>query len=54
MIRDHYLWKIRPYYRQVRGLLVLGFVSGIIMNTAVVLPPILLRKYGRDWRVDQG
>jgi len=42
MIRDHYLWKIRPYYRQVWGLLVLGFVSGIIMNTAVVLPPILL------------
>ena len=42
MIRDHYLWKIRPYYRQVRGLLALGFVSGIIMNTAVVLPPILL------------
>lgn len=42
MIRDHYLWKIRPYYRQVRGLLALGFASGIIMNTAVVLPPILL------------
>ena len=41
-MRDHYLWKIRPYYRQVKGLLALGFVSGIIMNTAVVLPPILL------------
>jgi len=42
MIRDHYLWKIRPYYRQARGLLALGFFSGMVMNTAVVLPPILL------------
>jgi len=39
---SHYLWKIRPYYRQVAGLLFLGFVSGIIMNIAVVLPPLLL------------
>ena len=42
MIRDHYLWKIRPYYRQVAGLLITGFVSGIIMNISVVLPAILL------------
>ena len=39
---SHYLWEIRPYYRQVAGLLFLGFVSGIIMNIAVVLPPLLL------------
>jgi ATP-binding cassette, subfamily B, multidrug efflux pump len=39
---SHYLWKIRPYFRQVAGLLFVGFVSGTIMNIAVVLPPILL------------
>ena len=41
-MRDHYLWQIRPYYRQVWGLLVLGVIAGIVMNTSVVLPPILL------------
>ena len=41
-LRTHYLWEIRPYYRRVSGLLFLGFVSGIIMNIAVVLPAILL------------
>jgi ABC-type multidrug transport system fused ATPase/permease subunit len=33
---------MRPYLRQVAGQLVLGSVAGIIMNTAVVLPAILL------------
>src|SRR5712664_3951174 len=37
-----FLREMRPYFRQVRGQLVLGSVSGIIMNTAVVLPAILL------------
>lgn len=37
-----YLWKLRPYYRQVAGELVLGSLGGIIMNTAVILPAILL------------
>lgn len=37
-----YLWKLRPYFRQVAGQLVLGSLAGIIMNTAVVLPAILL------------
>jgi len=37
-----YLWKLRPYFRQVAGALVLGSLAGIIMNTAVVLPAILL------------
>src|SRR2546425_899540 len=37
-----FLWEMRPYFRQVVGQLVLGSVAGIIMNTAVVLPAILL------------
>src|SRR6266403_2617841 len=42
-----FLWGMRPYFRQVAGQLVLGSVTGIIMNTAVVLPPILL-----GWAID--
>ena len=42
-----YLWEMRPYFRQVAGQLVLGSVTGFIMNTAVVLPPILL-----GWAID--
>lgn len=38
----HYLWEMRPYFRQVAGQLTLGSIGGILMNTAVVLPPILL------------
>lgn len=38
----HYLWELRPYFRQVAGQLVLGSLCGIVMNTAVVLPPLLL------------
>jgi len=37
-----FLWLMRPYFRQAAGQLVLGSIAGIIMNTAVVLPPILL------------
>ncbi len=37
-----YLWKLRPYLRQVAGALVLGSLAGIVMNTAVILPAILL------------
>jgi ATP-binding cassette, subfamily B, multidrug efflux pump len=37
-----FLWAMRPYCRQVAGQLVLGSVAGIVMNTAVVLPAILL------------
>src|SRR5262245_63130763 len=43
----YYLWEMRPYFQQVAGQLVLGSVTGIIMNTAVVLPPILL-----GWAID--
>jgi ATP-binding cassette subfamily B protein len=42
MREGHYLWQLRPYFRQVAGELALGAISGILMNTAVVLPPILL------------
>jgi ABC-type multidrug transport system fused ATPase/permease subunit len=41
---SYYLWEMRPYFRQVAGQLVLGSLAGIIMNTAVVLPAILLGK----------
>jgi ATP-binding cassette subfamily B multidrug efflux pump len=44
---SHYLWEMRPYFRQVAGQLVLGSITGIIMNTAIVLPPILL-----GWAID--
>jgi ATP-binding cassette, subfamily B, multidrug efflux pump len=37
-----FLWAMRPYFRQVAGQLVLGSAAGILMNTAVVLPAILL------------
>ncbi|MGE3540744.1 MAG: ABC transporter ATP-binding protein [Candidatus Tectimicrobiota bacterium] len=39
---QHYLWELRPYFRQAAGQLVLGSIAGCIMNTAVVLPAILL------------
>jgi len=38
----NYLWQLRPYFRQVAGQLTLGSLAGIVMNTAVVLPAILL------------
>src|SRR5215211_4287164 len=41
-IMRHYLWELRPYFRQVAGELILGSLAGIVMNTAVVLPAILL------------
>ena len=37
-----FLWEMRGYFRQVAGQLALGSAAGIIMNTAVVLPAILL------------
>ena len=38
----NYLWKLRAYFRQTAGELVLGSLAGIVMNTAVILPAILL------------
>src|SRR5215210_4930546 len=40
MIR--FLWAMRPYFRQVAGALGLGSLAGIVMNTTVVLPALLL------------
>src|SRR6266581_1081841 len=42
MSSARFLWRMRPYARQVAGELVLGSICGIIMNTAVVLPALLL------------
>lgn len=41
-MKQHYLWDLRPYFRQVAGQLILGSLCGIVMNTAIVLPAILL------------
>jgi ABC-type multidrug transport system fused ATPase/permease subunit len=41
-MRSSFLWEMRPYFRQVAGQLGLGSLTGIVMNTAVVLPAILL------------
>lgn len=38
----YFLWRLRPYYRQVAGLLVVGSVAGIVMNVAIVLPAVFL------------
>src|SRR5204863_4607463 len=36
------LREMGPYLRQVAGLLCVGSIAGIVMNTAVVLPAVLL------------
>src|SRR5260370_33079801 len=42
MTAARFLWQMRPYLRQVAGEMVLGSVCGFVMNTAVVLPALLL------------
>lgn len=37
-----FLVELRPYFRQVAGLLVCGSVAGVVMNTAIVLPAVFL------------
>jgi ATP-binding cassette, subfamily B, multidrug efflux pump len=37
-----FLWELRPYLRQVSGLFLVGSAAGILMNVAIVLPPIFL------------
>jgi len=50
-----FLWAMRPYFRQVAGQLVVGSVAGIIMNTTVVLPAILLgRAIDRALALERG
>jgi ATP-binding cassette, subfamily B, multidrug efflux pump len=57
-VRQHrfgFLWEMRRYFRQVAGQLVFGSVAGIIMNTAVVLPAILLgRAIDRALALERG
>lgn len=51
----NFLWEMRPYFRQVAGQLFLGSVAGIVMNTAVVLPAILLgRAIDRALALERG
>jgi ABC-type multidrug transport system fused ATPase/permease subunit len=38
----HYLWELRPYFRHVSGELIIGSICGILMNTMVVLPAVML------------
>ena len=40
--RGHYLWELRFYFRQVLGQITIGSLAGILANTAVVLPAIML------------
>jgi ABC-type multidrug transport system fused ATPase/permease subunit len=42
MSSARFLLRMRPYFHQVAGELVLGSLCGILMNTAVVLPALLL------------
>ena len=37
-----FLKALVPYLKQVAGLLLIGSIGGLVMNTAVVLPAILL------------
>src|SRR5207245_1457484 len=37
-----FLWEMRRYFRRVWARLLIGSLAGIAMNTAVVLPAILL------------
>jgi len=40
--RPRLLRPLRPYLRHVAGLLAIGSLAGIVMNTAIVLPSVLL------------
>lgn len=40
--RRWFIRELRPYFRQVAGLLVIGSIAGILMNVAIVLPAVFL------------
>ena len=40
--RRSFLIAMGPYFKQIRGLLYLGSITGVLMNTAIVLPAIFL------------
>jgi ABC-type multidrug transport system fused ATPase/permease subunit len=55
MTTIRFLLDMRPYFRQVAGRLIIGSVAGIVMNTAVVLPAILLgRAVDKVLALDRG
>lgn len=55
MSSPRFLWEMRHYFRLVWVRLLLGSVGGIIMNTAVVLPAILLgRALDKVLALDRG
>jgi ABC-type multidrug transport system fused ATPase/permease subunit len=41
-LKDSFLRAMLPYFRQVAGLLTVGSLGGLVMNTAVVLPAVFL------------
>jgi ABC-type multidrug transport system fused ATPase/permease subunit len=41
-VRKSFIWELRPYFRQVAGLLVIGSAAGILMNVAIILPAVFL------------
>ncbi len=50
-----YLWELRPYFRQTAGELLLGSLCGILMNTSIVLPAVMLgRAIDATLAFDQG
>jgi hypothetical protein len=42
MTTRRFLTVILPYFQHVAGLLIVGSLGGILMNTTVVLPAVLL------------
>lgn len=40
--RRPFLFALRPYFRQVAGLLLVGSFAGVLMNVAIVLPAVFL------------
>lgn len=40
--RAPFLLALRPYFRQIAGLLIVGSLAGIVMNVAIVLPAVFL------------
>jgi len=55
-VTRRYLRAMAPYLRQVAGLLILGSLGGVVMNTVVVLPSILLGRTidaARAWGAGQ-
>jgi ABC-type multidrug transport system fused ATPase/permease subunit len=51
----HYLWQLRSYFRHTAGEMLLGSACGILMNTMIVLPAVMLgRAIDTTLAFDQG